>query len=244
MMPDGSPQAGGQPRARGKGLFGRNSPVSLENIVVIALVTVLAAVMVFVFAGYANKAKDERYVFEAREHVIATRAVLSESFVTGDLVPVVPSVVVDGEDRDGKELALKAWSLAQISEYASGDENRFHLQAMELIEGAAPSLSGTTSWELWLVGPASAASVWDADGFLYVAWPEDQADQADQEGREGQANRTSQTPSGSETVVYVTYRMDRVETNAEMGEGADFLAAFWQKATYNPQAGFVAYRFS
>jgi hypothetical protein len=214
-------------------LFGRNSPVSTENIVVIALLTVLVAVMVFVFAGYTEKAKDERRVFEAREHVIAARAVLSESLVAGSLASVVPSVVAGDEAP-----VLKAWSLAQLSEHGSGNRSLFQQQAMKLIEGAAPSLSDTAFWELWFVGPASATSVWDADGFLYVAWPEDQADQ------DGQTNQAGQTAGGSETVVYVTYRMNRVDVGAGTGEGADFLSEFWQKATYNPQAGFETYRFS
>jgi hypothetical protein len=216
----------------------------MENIVVIALLTVLVAVMVFVFAGYTEKAKDERYVFEAREHLIAARAVLSESSVTGDLASVAPTVapsaafpVAAGDENP----ALKAWSLAQLSEYTLGNEDLLRQRAMRLIDGTAPSASDTASWELWLVGSASAASLWDADGFLYVAWPEDQEARGGQGSQEAQAN---QVPVGNETVVYVTYRMDRVDLGVGTGEGADFLSEFWQKATYNPQAGFETYRLS
>jgi hypothetical protein len=215
MMPDSSSQTGSQ--ARGGGLFGRNSPVPLENIVVVALLTALAALMVFLFVGYADQAKNERYVFEAREHVIAARAVLSESSATNDFTLVSSSVVAGSEDSP-----LRSWNLAQLSEYATGNEVLFQQRAMELIEGATPSLDESTPWELWLVSPASTTSLWDADAFLYVTWPEEQ------------------TGFGDESVVYVTYRVDRVDA----GNAEDFLAAFWQQATYNPQAGFETYRFS
>jgi hypothetical protein len=220
MMPDGSSQTSGQARARGRGLFSRNSPVPLENIVVIALVTALAAFMVFMFVGYAGQAKSERYVFEAREHVIAARAVLSESFVTGDLASLSHLVVLDDESP-----LSRSWNLAQLSDYATGDRVLFQQRAMELIEGTASSSDSSASWELWIVGPASATSLGDADGFLYVVWPEEQA---------------GQTPVGDDSVVYVTYRVDRVNA----GNAEDFLAAFWQQAAYNAQAGFEVYRFS
>jgi hypothetical protein len=217
MMPDGSSQTSGQARARGRGLFSRNSPVPLENIVVIALLTALAALMVFMFVGYAGQAKNERYVFEAREHVIAARAVLSESFVTGDLASLSRVVVLDDESP-----LSRSWSLAQLSEYDTGDPALFQQRVIELIEGTPPPLNGSDPWDLWLVGPASATSFGDADGFLYIVWPEEQAG------------------FGSESVVYVTYRVDHVDAN----NAEDFLAAFWQQATYNPETGFETYRFS
>jgi type II secretory pathway pseudopilin PulG len=194
--------------------------VPLESIVVIALVTALAALMVFLFVGYTDQAKNERYVFEAREHTIAVRAVLSESSATSDLTQVSSSVVAGGEDP-----RLRSWSLAQLSEYATGNEALFQQRATELIEGAAPSLNGSAPWELWLIGPASTTSLWDADGFLYITWPEEQADQG---------------PVGDDAVVYVTYRVDRIDA----GSAEDFLATFWQQAAYNPQVGFETYRFS
>jgi hypothetical protein len=222
MMPGGSSQTSGQAsgQARGRGLFGRNSPVPLENIVVVALLTALAALMIFMFVGYTNQAKSERYVFEAREHVIAARAVLSESFVTGDLVSISHVVVADNEDP-----LSRSWGLAEISEYATGNEVLFQQRATELIEGTTPPDSGSAPWELWLVGPVTATSFGDADGFLYVVWPEEQAGQA---------------LFGNDSVVYITYRVDRVNAN----KAEDFLAAFWQQATYNSQAGFEIYRFS
>jgi hypothetical protein len=220
MMPDGSSQISGQARARGRGLFSRNSPVPLENIVVIALLTALAALMVFMFVGYTNQAKSERYVFEAREHVIAARAVLSESFVTGDLASLSRVVAVDDKDP-----LSRSWSLAQLSEYDTGNPALFQQRATELIEGTTSSPSDSAPWELWFVGPASATLPGDAEGFLYIVWPEDQA---------------GQSPVGDDSVVYVTYRVERVNaSNAE-----DFLAAFWQQATYNPETGFETYRFS
>jgi hypothetical protein len=224
---------------------GANSPVPLESIVVIVVLTALVAVMVVAFVGFADDAKDERYAFEAREHVIAVRAVLSESFA----VKASPSIPADsdgagggtGDGAGGADASdgasanggagggtgdasggtFRAWHLTRLSEYAEGDAGLFARKAEELFGGMSSSSEDSGAWDLWLMGPTSAASFWEADGFLY----EDRIGDGASDGR---------------LVACVTYRMDRIEA----GDANEFSAKFWQEATYNSTAGYEVYRFA
>jgi hypothetical protein len=209
-MPDESP------RQRRSGFSIRNSPIPAENIIVIVLLTVMVAFVVFAVSGYADKAKDERYVLAAHDYFIAARAVLSEASAS-DSLALTPSRVNTG-DEDSPTLV---WSFSQLSEYVSGDRNLFRERAEELLGVEPSSSSGGDSWDLWLIGPSTATSFWEADAFLYVLRP------------------ATEDSTVDDAVVYVSFRVERVNT---AGVG-DFLVGFWERASYNPDAGHEVYRF-
>jgi type II secretory pathway pseudopilin PulG len=189
----------------------------VENIVVIVLMTALMAFMVFAIAGYVDKARDERYIFAARDYSIATRAVLSESTARSSFV--LPPSRIDAESGDS---STRSWGLSQLSEYVAGDGHLFCERAEELM-GVEPSPpEGAGSWDLWLIGPSTATSFWDADAYLYMVRP------------------AADDSSTTDSVIYVTFRMERVNAT----DAGGFLAGFWQQARYNPDAGFRVYRFA
>jgi prepilin-type N-terminal cleavage/methylation domain-containing protein len=185
----------------------------VEVIVVLVILAILMAIAVPALTGYIERAKGAQYIADARSKATAVRSVLSELYVTGDLVSTSPAQTYTIQQNGGTSWHIKMWAI--------GDEGEYYIyqQAAKLM-GTKYTSTSKNAWEYYVVGPkVDSATVWNSDGFVCVLFPE------------GTTN--------GKPVVVITYKLKRFNDSSFV-KYSDLMSA-WSSAQYDESAGFEAY---
>jgi prepilin-type N-terminal cleavage/methylation domain-containing protein len=210
----------------------------VEVIVVLVILAILAAIAIPALTGYIDKAQEKQYIAEARNAVVAVRAVLDEAYASGELGSVDDAFksfsqgVVHG--------STSFFDISQISSHFPYDADtnryiRFYNRASELLGTDFPH-QGTPSkpqppghWAMSTCAPVdSGANAASADGFDWVMYP--------------QGINYQPLVAGSVLIV-VTYK---VSISPAPTSATDLLAAINPasgRISYDAGAGYKVYQF-
>ncbi|MDR1271495.1 MAG: prepilin-type N-terminal cleavage/methylation domain-containing protein, partial [Clostridiales Family XIII bacterium] len=200
----------------------------VEVIVVIVIIAILAAIGVPALTGYIDKAQDKKYIMQARDAMIAMRAVIDEAYANGELAKNsstntslddyansgVPSQYYNPEYNGN---LLKYWDINNLSRFATNDPAK--------LKNSAIALSGSDYGQFYIIGPHDSSAT-DADGFFCRILPEGSAP--------------------GDPVIFVTYNMGWLYGGLESMDDYDFYADdeyyVWAElkdwGTYDPNAGY------
>jgi prepilin-type N-terminal cleavage/methylation domain-containing protein len=152
----------------------------VELIVVIVILGILAAIAIPALTGYISKAEDKEYEMQAREHMVAVRAVLDEAYANGEFAEGRAKTSFENNEYQGNTKA-RIFNLVRLGTIGTTATytNYFYFQkkASQLI--GEPFLinqqNGDTTteyWDFYLVGPpGSSGNALSADGFIYTWFP-------------------------------------------------------------------------
>jgi prepilin-type N-terminal cleavage/methylation domain-containing protein len=173
----------------------------VEVIVVLVILAILAAIAIPALTGYIDKARDKQYIAEARNALVAIRAVLNESYADKTLGAGLPDPPADWSDllTNGYPLTgvgalpntnVKYYNPGKISlfdtdTYGTGvtteDWFLYSRRAAALMGTAFPedtTNAGNTVkkpgfWEVAFMAPRSSDyTIFNAPGWIYIVWPE------------------------------------------------------------------------
>jgi prepilin-type N-terminal cleavage/methylation domain-containing protein len=182
----GAERRGGAQRRRGFTL--------VEVIVVLVILAILAAIAIPALTGYIDKAQDKKYIADARNVFVATRAVISEMYteestikdlLAANSAPDAPGFLEWGYRADSGGTAsstpyLKAgkrsYPITQLGLYTYNNLYFYNkITEMMSVPPLTTSYGGKVGeWTMTLVGPNTAGTtIFNADGFFYVYTPED-----------------------------------------------------------------------
>jgi prepilin-type N-terminal cleavage/methylation domain-containing protein len=154
----------------------------VEVIVVIVIITILAAIGVPALTGYIDKAQDKQYIAEAREVAIAARVVLDEAYADGEFAQNSElddwdeflTTGCEPSDNDG---LVMAWPLMYLSLYRGGGEFALSDEINALVgkfdyeneekEVAFDNTPEYYNYNGFVIIGEPGSSLFNADGYIY-----------------------------------------------------------------------------
>jgi prepilin-type N-terminal cleavage/methylation domain-containing protein len=191
----------------------------IEVIVVIVIIAILAAIGVPALTGYIDKAQDKNYIAQARNAMVAARAVIDDAYADGELSFTTSIYAKDGQLINNAS-GLRRWNLGNISQEITGDQYDFSRRAAALIgETYLENSKESGFWYPNFMGPAGS-TVLNADGFLWICYPDGN--------------------SQGNPAIYITYKLERLNVS-DGSDGNVWYTAWRTGGVYNPAAGFEIY---
>jgi prepilin-type N-terminal cleavage/methylation domain-containing protein len=142
----------------------------VEVIVVLVILAILAAIAIPALTGYIDKAQDKALIMEARNRVVACRAVLDDAYASGELTsPAALNGVHMGYSN------IMALTIDDISEDAFDDFFEIYKRASAL-QGETYPPNGTFAYSIaFVTEEGSGATLLGAEGFFHQIWHESYA---------------------------------------------------------------------
>jgi prepilin-type N-terminal cleavage/methylation domain-containing protein len=171
-------RAGGA--ARYGGVRRRTGFTLVEVIVVLVILAILAAIAIPALTGYIDKAQEKKYIADARNAFVATRAVVSDMYIEESTIEELltahgyPDFLEMGYHPSNAFLAggKRAYPIQQFGEYTY-DWSYFYKKITALMSVPLPP-SGPGGWSMTLIGPnTTGTTIFNADGFFYIFIPDD-----------------------------------------------------------------------
>jgi prepilin-type N-terminal cleavage/methylation domain-containing protein len=207
----------------------------VEVIVVLVILAILAAIAIPALTGYIDKAEDKKYIADARNRIVALRAVLNEAYSEGMfsegnalkyfLNGETSELHSEGTWHEHKTKVFRSSYLGDVS--VNGSALIYNRQASELIGESFPpdgfDIATNAYWSANLLAEKpSDATALSADGFYYTYFPEG-----------FDTNKEFE-------IVVVTYRIPHLTNNGIFGGGGNFSSAL-KNAMYDVNAGYEVY---
>jgi prepilin-type N-terminal cleavage/methylation domain-containing protein len=208
----------------------------VEVIVVLVILAILAAIAIPALTGYIDKAEDKKWIAQARDAMVALRAVIDDAYADGTFGANLPA---SGDDSDylsnGTTRAkLKDFNIGIVSQYDSsntkgskllvaGSNTLYYRRASELMGAAYPNIPADITSGQWYLGifspPSSDYNIFNAPAWSYTYWPD------------GESNGMPE--------IVVTYGLsgipDNITTQHEFGDAIKY------NVICDPDAGYKVY---
>jgi prepilin-type N-terminal cleavage/methylation domain-containing protein len=187
----------------------------VEVIVVLVILAILAAIAIPALTGYIDKAKDKKYIAEARNVSVAMKTLLAEDYAAGKIVGDALNEFEVGHDF-GQDLMKFYTNNIAIKLYGN---SMAYMEKAKLLTGETYYDSANDKIPSYcpLAPKDSGATAATADGFYYEL-------------------STEATMEG-DPVVYVTYKLRDLDDSSYEA----FAMSLDYDAVYDPDAGYKVY---
>ncbi|MDR2162624.1 MAG: prepilin-type N-terminal cleavage/methylation domain-containing protein [Clostridiales Family XIII bacterium] len=228
------PSPGGVPRSGGVVGHDRKGFTLVEVIVVLVILAILAAIAIPALTGYIDKAEDKKYIADARNAIVAVRAVLDEKYAEGTLGKGDPEYFANGNNWiSNPSHVFKAFDINTMSQKdtdtgTTSDGGLYVREAAKLIGVKSNSdLANMGDWSVALYGPKGApgestCTMLTAPIYLYIS--------------------TTDIVDSKQHRVIVSYGVDYTIDPKSITTWTQFWNIFGKSSTsYNPNAGYKVF---
>jgi prepilin-type N-terminal cleavage/methylation domain-containing protein len=204
---------------RSGGVVGRDRKgfTLVEVIVVLVILAILAAIAIPALTGYIDKAKDKKYIADARNAMAAVRAVISEAYAEGDITAnaTAAAILTSGTALHTNK---KYFSVQTLSNAMTKDSNGYYKEAAKLIGTSFPKTSKEPGvWHIQFYGPNDPSStLLNAPAFFYRFFPDG--------------------PNSGKDVAVVTYGL--TFSDDDYTSSSAFFTALETSGQIDPRAGY------